>query len=111
MALSIERGDFVHDRLRSAMCDFLAAIWILHGKVEGCLVNSLRIHAPAFGRVGGSFLQLHELGEVVIVQRIGFAEVASGVELIVPDSASRGPFFEEKNDRLHAGTLEGAARA
>jgi hypothetical protein len=30
-------------------------------------------------------LQLHELGEVVVVERIGLAEVTAGLELVEPD--------------------------
>src|SRR5579872_478934 len=92
------------------MLDFLAAVGILHRKVEGLLIDTLRIDAPTLRRVGKSFLQLHELGKVVVVERVGLAEVAARVELVEPDFARACAFLEEQHDSLHACALEGAAR-
>ena len=63
------------------------------------------------GRVGEGLLQLHELGEVVVVERVGLAEVAAGVELVEPDLARRRAFLEEEHHGLHARALERAAGA
>ena len=71
----------------------------------------LGVHAPALGRVGEGLLQLHELGEVVVVERVGLAEVAAGVELVEPDLARRRAFLEEEHHGLHARALERAAGA
>ena len=91
--------------------DFLAAVGVLHGEVEGRLVDALGVHAPALGRVGEGLLQLHELGEVVVVERVGLAEVAAGVELVEPDLARGRAFLEEEHHGLHARALERAAGA
>ena len=63
------------------------------------------------GRVGKGLLQLHELGQVVIIQRVGLAQVAARVELVEPDFAGRRAFLEEEHHGLHARALEGAAGA
>ena len=76
-----------------------------------CLVDALGVHAPALGRVGEGLLQLHELGEVGVVERVGLAEVAAGVELVEPDFARRRAFLEEEHHGLHARALERAAGA
>ena len=39
-ALGVQRGDLVHDLLRAAVRDFLAAVRVLHGEVEGRLVDA-----------------------------------------------------------------------
>ena len=45
-----------------------------------------------FGESAKRLLQLHELGEIVVVERVGLAEVAAGVELVVPDLRVGAPF-------------------
>ena len=55
--------------------------------------------------------QLDEFGEVGVVERVGLAHVATGVELVVPDFASLRPFLKEEHHGLHARALERAARA
>ena len=42
---------------------------------------------------------------------IRLAEVAAGIELVVPDLASRRAFLEEQHDGLHACSLERATGA
>ena len=64
-----------------------------------------------FRRVGEGLLQRHELGQVVIVERVGLAHVAAGVELVEPDLAGRRALLEEQHHRLHARALERAAGA
>jgi hypothetical protein len=69
------------------------------------------VHAPALGRVGKGLLQFDELGQVVVVERVGLAQVAAGVELVVPDLARGRALLEEQHHGLHARALEGAAGA
>src|SRR5262249_40993566 len=45
-----------------------------------------------------------------VVKRVGFAEVATRIELVVPDFAGGRAFLKEEHDRLHARALERAAR-
>ena len=92
------------------MLHFLAAARVLHGEVESRRVNGFGVHRPALGRVGEGRLQLHELGQVIVVERVGLAEVATGVELIEPDFAGGCAFLEEQHHGLHARALEDAAR-
>ena len=56
-------------------------------------------------------MQFDELGEVVVVERIGFAEVAAGIELVIPDFARGCAFFEKEDDGLNACALKRAAGA
>jgi hypothetical protein len=69
------------------------------------------VHRPALRRVGKGLLQLHELGQVVVVQRVGLAHVAAGVELVEPDLARGRALLEEQHHGLDARALEGAAGA
>ena len=98
-ALRIQRGDLVDNLLRAAMGDFFAAARVLHRQVEGFLVDGLGVDGPALGRVGLGLLQLHELGQVVVVQGIGLAQVAAGVELVEPGLARGRAFVEEEHYR------------
>ena len=96
------------------MDDFLAAVGVLHGQIEGrtgASAQTANIHAPAFRRVGKRGLQFDELGEVVVVQRVGLAEVSAGVELIVPGLAGRRSFLKEQDHGFHSGSLKRAAGA
>ena len=74
-ALGVQRGDFVHDFLRAAVRDFLAAVGVLHGQIRFGRgqrpVWFSYVHAPAFGRVCFGLLQGDELGEVGVVERVG----------------------------------------
>ena len=56
-------------------------------------------------------MQLHELGKIVVVERIGLAKIAAGVELVEPDLPRRCAFLEEQHHGLHARALERAAGA
>src|ERR1017187_7224467 len=78
-AFSVQRGNFVHDFLRTKMHNFLSPVWIFHRKVECDRINSFDVYTPTLRRVPIVFLQLHKLGEIVIVQWVGFAEVPAGV--------------------------------
>ena len=93
------------------MCDFLAAVGILHGQVKGLRIDGRHVHAPAFGRVGFGLLQLDELGEVGVVERVGLAHVATGVELVEPHLARLRAFLKEKHHGLHTRSDERAAGA
>jgi len=90
---------------------FLAAVGVFHGQVKGLRVDGCHIHAPAFGRVGFRLLQLDELGEVGVVERVGLPHVAARVELVEPDFAGWRAFFKEEHDGLHTRADEGAAGA
>jgi hypothetical protein len=50
-----------------------------------------------------------EVGEVGIVERICFAEITAGIELVVPDLAGTRPLLEEQADGLDTCALESAA--
>ena len=93
------------------MDDVFPAVGVLHGQIESCLVDAAGFHAPAFRRVSDRLLQFHELGEVVVVQRISLAHVSTGVQLVVPDFARGRSFLEEQHDGFYSGSLERAAGA
>src|SRR5665648_201005 len=110
-ALYIPCHDLIHDLLGAAMHHYLAAVRVLGGEVPRDLVDVGRVHAPALGRVGLGLLQLDELSEILIVQRVRLAEVPPRIELVVPDPPRRRALLEEEHHGLHAGALEGAAGA
>jgi len=89
----------------------LAAVGVLHGEVIGGGVNRLGVHAPALCGVRKRPLPLNEVTEVRIIQRVGLAEVAAGVELVEPHLARGRALLEEEHDGLHARALERAAGA
>ena len=94
--------------------DFLAAVRVLHGEVEGRLVDALGVHAPGLGRVGEGLLQFHELGEVVVVERVGLAEVAAGVELVDTRSCASARLSRRtapRSSRPRPGTCRRGSRA
>ena len=93
------------------MGDFLAAVRVLHSQVIGSRIDGRHVHAPALLRVGKGLLQFDEFGEVGVVERVGLAHVAAGVEPVVPDFVRGGAFLEEQHHRFYAGALEGAAGA
>jgi len=90
---------------------FLAAVGIFNGQVINCLVYVGNVYTPALGRVGLCFLQLNEFSQVVIIERVGFAEVAAGIELIAPDFSRGCSFLKEKHDGFDARALKRAAGA
>ena len=93
------------------MGDFLAAVRVFHGEIEGLRIDVLHIHAPAFRRVGEVLLPVNKVSEVGIIQRIRLPHVAAGIELVEPDLPGGCAFFKKQDDRFHAGTDEGAAGA
>ena len=54
-------------------------------------------------------LQRDEILQVVVVERIGLAEIAAGIELVEPDLPRRRALLEEQHHGLHARALERAA--
>ena len=110
--LGVQRGDLVHDVLRAAVRRFPRRRW---GSSRTGRTSSGRCPATSTLHVLGEsakvFLQLDELGEVGVVERVGLAHVAAGVELVVPDLARRCAFLEEQHHGLHARALERAAGA
>ena len=93
------------------MRDLLTTVGVLHGQIKRLRVNGRHVHAPAFGRVGFGRLQRDELGEVSVIERIGLAHVAAGVELVEPHTSCAFSFFKKQNNRLHARADECAAGA
>src|ERR1700686_4583079 len=93
------------------MRDLLAAVRILHRKIEGRFVDALSVNAPRLGRICECFLQLHELGKIIIVERVGFSKIAAGIKLVIPDLPRGRAFVEEQNYRLHARALKRPAGA
>ncbi len=93
------------------MRDGLVAVRILHGEIEGGLVNGFGAYAPRLRRIGEGLLQFEELGEIGVIERVGFTEVASWVKLVELDFARRRTFLEEEHDGLYACPWERAAGA
>jgi hypothetical protein len=93
-ALGVQRGDFVHDLLWAAVRDCLAAVRVLHGEVVGHRVDGFGVQGPGFRGIRKILLELDELGQIGIIQRVDFAEIAAGIELLEPDLASLRAFFE-----------------
>ncbi len=91
------------------MRHFLTAVRVLYREIEGRRVDRLGIHTPALGRVGKGLLQLHELREVVVIERIGLAQIATGIQLVEPHPPRRGTFLEEEHHGLYTRTLKRAA--
>jgi hypothetical protein len=89
--------------------DFAVSVGISYGEVEGVLVDGFGVDSPRFGRIGEGFPELNEFFQVVVVEGIGFAEIAARVELVVPDFAGGCAFIEEENDGFDSGALEDAA--
>ena len=98
-AFGVQRGDFVQDCLWGAVSYGFVAVGVFHREVEGRLVDGFGVDSPGFGGVGEGFLELDEFGEVVVVERIGFAEVAAGIELVVPDFARWARLFRKRGQR------------
>ena len=93
------------------MGHFLAAVGVFNGEIESSLVYAFGIHAPALERVGFCLLQLNKFSQVIIIEWVGFAHVAAGVKLIVPDFARRRTLLEEQHHGLDARALKRAAGA
>ena len=93
------------------MRDFFTTVGVLHGQIKRLRVDRRHVHAPALWRVGFAFLEFDELGEVGVVERVGLAHVAAGVELVEPDLARLRAFLKEEHDGLHARADERAAGA
>jgi len=91
------------------MLDLAVGVGIFDGEVERVLTDRFGVDGPGFGRVGKGFLELDEFFQVVVVEGIGFAEVAAGIKLVIPDFAARRAFFEEEDNGFDSGTLEDAA--
>src|SRR5882672_2852439 len=101
----------VQDLLRHAVRNCLAAVGVLYREIEQLLVDGLRIHAPGSRRISEGSLKRYELREIVVVQRVGLAEVATWGQLVEPDLPGRRTLLEEQHDRLHTSAYEGPARA
>ena len=93
------------------MRNLLTTVGVLHGQIKRLRVNGRHVHAPAFGRIGFGRLQRDELGEVSVIERIGLAHVAAGVELVEPHTSCAFSFFKKQNNRLHARADERASGA
>ena len=94
------------------MRDFLTASGIFHRQIVpfGC-AQGMGINRPALGRIGKGFLQLNKFSQVGVVERVGLAHIAAGVELVVPDLSGWCAFLKEQHHGFHARALEGAAGA
>ena len=101
-ALGIKRGNLVHDILGSAMHHLPAIIGVLHGEIPGQGINICDADAPGLSGIGFGFLQFDEFGQVVVVERVGFAHVAAGIELVVPDCPCRRAFLKEEHHGFDA---------
>jgi len=89
--------------------DFAIDVGIFDGEVEGLLIDGFGIDGPGLGGIGGGFLKLDEFFQVVVVEGIGLAEIAAGIELVIPDFAGGRALFEEEDDGFDACTLEDSA--
>jgi len=61
--------------------------WATGSAAVGFLVDGLGVQGPGLGRIGAGLSQQNELGEVGVVEGVGLAEIAAGVELVIPDLA------------------------
>ncbi len=93
------------------MYDLGGAGRVFGRQIEGLLVDLGGIDAPALGAVGPGLAERDELGQIGVVERVGFAHAPARIELVVPDLPRRRALLEEEDDRLDAGALERAARA
>jgi len=84
---------------------------VLHRKIPALRINRVRCHTPTLGRIRKGLLQLHELRQIAVVERVGFAQVAAGIELVEPHVAGGRSLLEEQHHRFHPRPLEGAAGA
>ncbi len=65
-----------------------AAVRVLDGEIEGVRVDGGSIHTPGLlGESGEGLLQFDKLFEIIVIERVGLAQGATGVELVVPDLA------------------------
>ena len=107
----VEVGDLIEDRLRGAVRRRLAAVGVFDGEVPSLRVDVREVHAPALRGIGKRLLFVNKVNQVIIVQRVGLAEVAAGVELVVPGLARLRALLEEEHHGLDARALERAAGA
>lgn len=80
--------------MRAAMHDFFTVVGVLDRQIERRLVDLFRVQRPRLIRVGELRLQFDELGQVVVVERVRFPEVATGIELVVPDLSGGSTLLE-----------------
>src|SRR5206468_11588827 len=64
---------------------------------------------PRLRRIHECLLQLHKLGQIIVIEGIGFAEVTAGIELVIPDLPRGSALVEEEHHSLHTCTLKRAA--
>ena len=84
---------------------------VLHREIPALWIDGVHRHAPALGGISKGLLQLHELRQVAVVERVGLAQVAAGIELVKPHLAGGRALLKEQHHRFHPGPLEGAAGA
>jgi hypothetical protein len=97
--------------LRVAEGGFFGGVGVLHRQVKGFGVNVFQIQKPGLLRFRKGRLEVHKLLQVIVVQRVGFAQAATGVELVVPDLLRRLALLKKQHHRLHPRPNEGAAGA
>lgn len=84
---------------------------VLHRKIPALWINGVHRHTPTFGGISKGCLQLHELRQIAVVEGVGLAQVAAGIELVEPHLAGGRALLEEQHHRFHPRPLEGAAGA
>ena len=71
------------------MYDFLYAVRIFHRQVIAAGVDLGNVQAPALIRVGKVGLQFDKLFQIVVIKRVGVAEVMAWIDLLEPSLAGR----------------------
>jgi hypothetical protein len=109
-AFRVQRHHLGYDVLRIAQLVLVGPIGMFHREDIGRLVDCLCIDSPRILAVLEFRLQRDEFLQVVIIERIGLAEVAAGIELVKPDFARRRALLEDQHDGLDARAKKRAAR-
>jgi hypothetical protein len=66
---------------------------------------------PGVRAVGLGFLEFDKLGQIGFVERVGLAQVAVEVELVVPDFSVRAPFSKKSTTVFTPAPVKGASGA
>ena len=104
--MEFEQG--TEDFGRCAFIHLFHLVGVLHAEVV-VLAEGRDIDAPRVFAVGCRLLQGKEVGKVAFVEAIGLAEIAAGIQLVVPNFLRGCALVEEEDDGLHACPLEHTA--
>ena len=109
LTLPIQPPHLLQNLPRIPKCHFFLFVGILDRQIICCRIDARHIGRPGIRGVCLRLLELDELGEILLGERIALSEVPIEVELVVPDPLRRSPLREEEDDGLDSGSREGAA--